>query len=52
MENKKNKTKLIALRIEEGLYNRLLDKAIKKTKENKKMSNVSEVIREILEKEV
>ncbi len=49
---KKPKEKAISLRLDIDLYEKLVNKAIKQSKVNKKMIHISEIIREILEKNI
>lgn len=47
---KNTKEKAISLRVKLELYQKFVDKAIKQSNEKKRLVNISEIIREILEK--
>ena len=49
---KKTKEKAISLRLSQELYQKFVNKAISKSNNEKRIINVSEIIREVLEKGV
>lgn len=49
---KHTKEKAISLRLSPELYQKFVDKAIKQSNSKKRLVNISEIIREILEKGV
>ena len=50
MTNKKNKEKSITIRLSKELYEKVLFKAIEETNSKKELVGISELIRELIEK--